>query len=136
MDKSSPQRTIVIIDDEESVRCTFGLMLQLEGYAAHAFAGADEALAALATLAPDALLLDLHLPVIDGLECLRRLRASGSHDALPVALLTADYFLDETVANELKRLGAQIHFKPIWESDLRRIVAALIAASPAADPCR
>jgi CheY-like chemotaxis protein len=128
-------RTILIIDDDESVRCTFCLMLQLDGYTTHAFSTAADGLAALRQLTPDALLLDLHLPVTDGLECLRRLRASGLHESLPVALLTADYFLDEAIARELKVLGAHIHFKPVWESDLRRIVAGLLAASADPDAC-
>jgi hypothetical protein len=47
--------------------------------------------------------------------------------AVPVAILTGDYFIDEDVAHELQGLGARIHFKPVWDEDLRRIVEDLVS---------
>lgn len=75
---------------------------------------------------PDALLLDFHMPIADGLECLRRLRTALQGVTVPVAILTGDYFLDEEVAGQLRDLNARIHFKPLWEDDLRRVVRELL----------
>ena len=84
--------------------------------------GLDEASADRA----DAILLDFHLPVADGLECLRRLRNTDQWRAIPVAIITGDYFLAEDVASELNHLDARVHFKPLWEDDVVRIVRELL----------
>jgi DNA-binding response OmpR family regulator len=70
--------------------------------------------------------LDLHLPVRNGLDCLRSLRAAPLRLLTPVAILTGDYFLEDPVAGELEALGARIHYKPVWDTDLRQIVEALV----------
>jgi hypothetical protein len=49
---------------------------------------------------------------------LRRLRAHDHQRTTPVAIVTGDYFLDETVASELQELGAELKFKPLWLEDL------------------
>jgi hypothetical protein len=43
-----------------------------------------------------------------------------------VAVVTGDYFVEEGVARELESLGAHIHFKPLWEEDVMRIVHDLL----------
>ena len=67
---------------------------------------------------PDAIILDLRMPLIDGLGFLRRLRAQHDQRTIPVAIVTGDYFLDDTVSNELHELGAELRFKPLWLEDL------------------
>ena len=67
---------------------------------------------------PDAIILDLRMPLVDGLGFLRRLRAHQDQRATPVAIVTGDYFLDDTISNELRELGAELRFKPLWLEDL------------------
>ena len=55
---------------------------------------------------------------LDGLGFLRRLRAHDDQRSVPVAIVTGDYFLDDTVSNELRELGAELRFKPLWLEDL------------------
>lgn len=57
---------------------------------------------------------------------LRALRVSVAGATVPVAVVTGDYFIEEPVVAELERLGAAIHFKPLWDTDLLRLVADLI----------
>jgi CheY-like chemotaxis protein len=118
---------VLIIDDDATALELFELMLVERGYIVRAVLTVEAGLAEAAIHAPDAILLDLHLPLLDGLECLRRLRAAPLHLTTPVAILTGDYFLSDEVASELQTLGARIHFKPVWDADLRQIVEALVS---------
>lgn len=117
---------VLIIDDDWTTRETFTEMLASEGHRVRAAGSVEAGLAEASAEIPDVLLLDLHMPIAGGLECLRRIRSMPQWSAIPAAILTGDYFLDEEVARELRLLGAHIHFKPVWEDDLRRIVAELL----------
>jgi two-component system response regulator ResD len=127
-DARQPQAArVLIIDDDATALELFEQMLVEQGYVVRAVSTVEAGLAEAATYAPDAILLDLHLPLLDGLECLRRLRAAPLHLMTPVAILTGDYFLGDEVGRELQALGARIHFKPVWDADLRQIVEALVS---------
>jgi hypothetical protein len=43
-----------------------------------------------------------------------------------VAIVTGDYFLDESVSNELRELGAELRFKPLWLEDLVGLARTLL----------
>ena len=118
---------VLIIDDDATALELFEQMLVERGYVVRTVLTVEAGLAEAAIHPPDAILLDLHLPVLDGLECLRRLRAAPLHLLTPVAILTGDYFIGDEVARELQALGARIHFKPVWDADLRQIVEALVS---------
>jgi DNA-binding response OmpR family regulator len=110
--------TILIVDDDEGVTQTFARMLRLEGYQVRTAISAETGLAEADESQPDAIILDLRMPLVDGLGFLRRLRANDLHRAVPVAIVTGDYFLDDTVSAELRELGAELRFKPLWLEDL------------------
>ncbi|TAM86682.1 response regulator transcription factor [bacterium] len=78
--------TIVVADDERDIRELLVYALERDGHVVHAVADGPSALRA-ARSGVDALILDLGLPVVDGLEVLRTLRREG-HD-VPVLILTA-----------------------------------------------
>ena len=118
---------ILIVEDDPGAVEAFKHMLKAEGYGIRVTLDTESALVEIERAVPAAVLLDLHLPVTDGLEFLRRLRATARHAHVPVAVVTGDYLVDERVARELQVLGAQIYFKPLWEEDLIRIVRDLLA---------
>lgn len=118
---------VLIIDDDATALEFFEQMLVEQGYVVCAVQSVEAGLAEAARHTPDAVLLDLHLPVMDGLECLRRLRAAPLGLMTPVAILTGDYFLEDEIAGELNALGARIYFKPIWDTDLPHIMEALVS---------
>jgi CheY-like chemotaxis protein len=120
-----PPARVLIIDDDATTLQFFEQMLVEKGHTVRAVLTVEAGLAEASIHTPDAILLDLHLPLVDGLECLRRLRAAPLNLAMPVAILTGDYFIEDAVADELQALGARIHFKPVWEDDLHRIVGQL-----------
>src|SRR5918996_1322749 len=87
---------VLVVDDEPAVREALRRALELEGYrVALAEDGAD-ALAQIAADAPDAVVLDVLMPVVDGLTACRRLRQQGSR--VPVLMLTARDSVGDRVA--------------------------------------
>ena len=87
---------ILVVDDERAVRESLRRALELEGYEIEL---ADDGLAALAALEddePDAMILDVLMPGLDGLEVARRVRRAGSR--LPILMLTARVEVDDRVA--------------------------------------
>jgi DNA-binding response OmpR family regulator len=109
---------ILIVDDDEGVTQTFARMLRLEGYHVHTAINAETGLREAEENRPDAIILDLRMPLLDGLGFLRRLRSKAEQRTTPVAIVTGDYFLDDAVSSELRELGAELRFKPLWLEDL------------------
>jgi two-component system response regulator MprA len=101
-------------------------MLRLEGYAVLTAIDAETALSTVAAIRPDAVLLDLRMPLMDGLALLQRLRALDRDRQTPVAVVTGDYAIDENVADEIRQLDAVICFKPLWLPDLIKIADRLL----------
>ncbi len=86
---------ILVVDDDPAVSGSISRALRLERYDVQTAPDGASALAALAASPPDAIVLDLQLPDIDGLEVCRRLRASS--DDTPVLMLTARDAIDDRV---------------------------------------
>jgi two-component system response regulator MprA len=88
---------ILVVDDERAVRDSLRRALELEGYEIELAADGNEALSRLESGdEPDAVILDVLMPGVDGLEVCRRLRSSGS--SLPVLMLTARTEIEDRVA--------------------------------------
>ena len=117
---------ILIVDDDEGVTQTFARMLRLEGYQVHTALNAEQGLGEAERTRPDAIILDLRMPLIDGLGFLRRLRGRDGQRCTPVAIVTGDYFLDDSISSELRELGAQLRFKPLWLEDLVALARELL----------
>jgi two-component system response regulator MprA len=89
--------TILVVDDERAVRDSLRRALELEGYAVELAADGEAGLSRLRQGAPvDAVVLDILMPGVDGLEVCRTLRAEGN--AVPVLMLTARAEVDSRVA--------------------------------------
>jgi two-component system, OmpR family, response regulator MprA len=88
---------IMVVDDEPAVRESLRRALSLEGYDVELAADGAEALAAIGESSdPDAILLDVLMPRVDGLEVARRLRAKGLRT--PILMLTARDAVQDRVA--------------------------------------
>src|SRR5215212_3841509 len=87
---------VLIVDDEPAVRAALDRALRLDGYEIELAADGREALDRLADARQDAVVLDVAMPGIDGLEVCRRLREAG--DRTPVLMLTARDAVDDRVA--------------------------------------
>jgi two-component system response regulator PrrA len=117
---------ILIVDDDEGVTQTFARMLRLEGFSVSTAVNAETGLQEAAANRPDAIILDLRMPLVDGLGFLRRLRSDLEQRCTPVAIVTGDYFLDDTVSSEVRALGAELRFKPLWLEDLVGLARTLV----------
>jgi two-component system response regulator MprA len=90
---------ILVVDDERAVRESLRRALELEGYEIELAADGQEALQRLEANGegqPDAVILDVLMPVVDGLEVCRRIRRSGNR--VPVLMLTARDEIENRVA--------------------------------------
>ena len=123
--------TIMVVDDEAAVRDALRRALELEGYDVELAADGAEALERLVDGArPDALLLDVLMPGVDGLEVCRRLRRSGSR--LPVLMLTARAEVSDRVSG--LDAGADDYLaKPFALQELLARVRALLRRSGAGE---
>ena len=87
--------TVIVVDDDDGIRVALQRGLTLEGFDVVTAATGAAALAAVERHPTAAVVLDLGLPDVDGVEVLRRMRATG-HD-LPVCILSARTDLDDRV---------------------------------------
>jgi two-component system response regulator MprA len=92
----TPSSYVAIVDDDSAIRSSLGRALRMENYVVELFENGTSALRSIQLRAPDAIILDLQLPDIDGLEICRRIRRSG--DMTPVLMLTARDAVNDRVA--------------------------------------
>jgi two-component system response regulator MprA len=86
---------VLVVDDEPAVRRALERALKLDSYDVDLAADGEEALDAMATNPADAVILDVGMPRLDGLEVCRRMRAAG--DKTPILMLTARDAIDDRV---------------------------------------
>jgi DNA-binding response OmpR family regulator len=122
----SSTRSILIVDDDQSVADTFARMLQLEGFTVATALDPTVGLELADAIRPKAIILDMRMPMINGLQFLRELRSRPHLVAVPVAIVTGDYFLSDAHQQELKALGASLRFKPLWLEDLVALAKTLV----------
>ena len=90
-----PNSYVAIVDDDAAIRSALGRALRMENYDVELFEDGSSALKSVQLRAPDAIVLDLQLPDIDGLEVCRRIRRSG--DTTPILMLTARNAVNDRV---------------------------------------
>ena len=121
--------TVLIVDDDPTVTDHFSRILRLEGYDVAAAYGPEQGLSLVEHLHPHAMVLDLQMRAMDGLELLGRFRTMAHLADVPAVIVTGDYFMDDEIRSRLAELGAQVEFKPLWVEDLVRVVNELTARS-------
>jgi DNA-binding NarL/FixJ family response regulator len=124
---------VVIADDQASVR--EGLVLLLGGLPGIDVAGAaadgEQALELVAEHQPDAILLDLHMPVLDGIGATRRLVAE--HPGVAIVVLTT--YVDDTSVLEALRAGARSYLtKDADRTDIAQALRAAVGGLTVFDP--
>ncbi len=120
---------ILVADDELAVRDALRRVLEAEGYDVLVATDGPQTLDAFASSRPDAAVVDVLMPGIDGLEVCRRLRARGN--ATPILLLTARRDVSDRVAG--LDAGADDYLsKPFSIDELLARLRALLRRTPAA----
>ena len=121
---------ILVVDDDRAVRDSLRRSLAFNGYQVDLATDGQQALDSIQSERPDALVLDVMMPRLDGLEVCRRLRSAG--DDLPVLVLTAREAVSDRVAG--LDAGADDYLaKPFALEELLARLRALLRRSPQED---
>jgi DNA-binding response OmpR family regulator len=119
--------SVLVVDDDASIREALERALRLEGFAVSSRPDGESAIATVDETAPDVLVLDVMMPGISGVEVIRRLRADG-HD-LPICVLSARDEVADRVAG--LRAGADDYLvKPFELEELVARLQALLRRRP------
>jgi two-component system response regulator MprA len=127
---------VLVVDDDAAVRDSLARTLRFEGHQVDTARDGEEALAMVRAAEPDAMILDVSMPVLDGLEACRRLRADGV--LVPVLMVTARDSVGDRVAG--LDAGADDYLvKPFALQELQARLRALLrrsllTAAPAREP--
>jgi two-component system nitrogen regulation response regulator NtrX len=107
---SSYRAAVLVVDDEAAIRDSLHMILEYEGYRVEEAASGSQALTKVGDRAPDAIVLDIKMPEMDGLELLKALRERGYE--MPVLMISGH--ADVATAVEATRRGAFDFFeKPL-----------------------
>lgn len=118
-------KLILVVDDESDFRAIISRVLERAGYSVVAAPDGTEALALFAEARPGLVLLDGHLPDLDGFEVCRRLRATEAGAKVPIILCT----VRSAISNVSEGLGAGATgylLKPFDPAELLGAVAAAL----------
>lgn len=122
-----PQQVIAILDDEPEMRKALRRLLGCRGFRVEEDQRAEDLLATLDLHPPDYLLLDLHMPGLNGFDVLEAFHSRRS--PVPIIVITAH---DERgTAERARALGASAYLKKPVDRDV--LLAAIEAAKPAAN---
>jgi two-component system response regulator PrrA len=121
-------RAILIVDDDPCVTETCSRLLQLEGFTVYSALSPIGGLELAADKRPDAIILDLRMPILNGVRFLELLRERPALRNTPVAIVTGDYSIDDGTTSQIEALGASLRFKPLWIDDLVALARGLMAA--------
>lgn len=125
MDAQEDKVRVVIVDDVPDLCETLALHLQLDGYEVQCAHGAVAALELVAHFGPHCVLLDVHMPGVDGLELARTLRGRYGDDIVLVAV-TGHPATDRRVADAFVVVDHYLQ-KPIDLEALRKVLPPLHA---------
>ena len=126
--KEGREGRVLVVDDEPMLRDTLGNMLSDEGYVVDLAVDGEEALDRVHEVRPDAILLDLMMPKMNGRQFLQALRAEPVYADVPVLIMTAVHGLEVNLAN----VGAsELVEKPFDVEDLLNKVALAVYRSRA-----
>jgi two-component system NtrC family response regulator/two-component system nitrogen regulation response regulator GlnG len=119
---------ILCIDDSPTIQAIVAAVLRQAGMEVVAASSGEEGLDLMRRELPDAVLLDMQMPGMDGLELLQHVSQDAQLSRIPIMFMTADEH-DET-ASKARSLGArEVVVKPLQVTTLRSLVARLLEQS-------
>ena len=118
-------RTILIVDDFDDTRLLLRTWLQKKGFRVAEAEDGHRAVAAVESVRPDLIIMDVEMPELDGLEATRRIRELKGFEAVPIVAVSAygaDLYRDHAIA-----AGCNEYVSTPFEPDeLERLIRALI----------
>lgn len=130
-----PNSTILVVDDEVANTTLLGEVLKKAGYGVNSANDGFKAIAACKVRTPDAIVLDLHMPLMGGMEVYNRLRSEEKTAAIPIIFLAArdkslPSFSGDDASNE------DIIFKPVEPTELLSRVKSVLKEKALRDELR
>lgn len=116
---------VLVVDDDEVVRKLVGVILKEEPYRLVCVGSAQEAMAALRTVRPDVILMDIEMPGMDGMQATRQIKADPRFADVPVIMITGHSGSD-TVRSSFRSGAADFIVKPF---DREKMIAKVAAAA-------
>ena len=113
-------KKVLVVDDDPSIRRAVQTVLEAEGIEVCTASNGAECLLAVGAESPDLVILDVNMPVMDGLRALRALRGSAATKALPVIMLTARDEDDDVARGWMS--GVDLYLTKPFEVDELRVV--------------
>ena len=130
MRKEAARPRVLLVDDYPDARAMYGEYLEFSGFDVVEAANGEEALARALDAGPDIIVMDLSLPVMDGCEATRRLKADARTAAIPVVALTGHALAG--ISDGARQAGcAAFVTKPCLPDDLVLEIRRVLAARPA-----
>ena len=124
MTEKQTRKKILIIDDDQDFREIITIYLNEAGYAVFSASNGEEAKEQLALVSPDMIILDMIMPVLDGMAFLHWLRQTGKQD-IPVLALTGLY--KSEIESEALEFGAnEVLGKPCLPDEIIESIAMLL----------
>ncbi|MBM9593597.1 response regulator [Roseitranquillus sediminis] len=118
-------KTILTVDDSRSIRDMIAFALEPQGYRVVKAEDGKDGLAKARAERPDMIVTDLNMPVMNGIEMIRELRADASFNGLPIVMLTTEAQKEKML--EGKQAGATGWIvKPFDEAKITGVVAKLL----------
>jgi|ERR1051326_7564089 two-component system alkaline phosphatase synthesis response regulator PhoP len=112
-------KRILIVDDEQDILEFLSYNLKKEGYEISTSSNGKDALEKAETISPDAIIADIRMPEMDGIELCKEIRKTGSIHNVPVLFLTADndeyLAMSAHLSGGTQYLNKPIHLKIIFD---------------------
>ena len=119
---------VLIVDDSGTMRSILSKVLRLSGFELNDILEAENGKAALEVLSQqwvDVILLDIHMPVMDGIELLKKMKSDDIQQNIPIVLVTTE--AREERLSEAMELGAKAHVKkPFQPEEIREILNSIL----------
>ena len=125
-EKDTKDRTVLVVEDDDDARFFMRLELERLGYIVSEAENGEKAIELACNERPDVILMDLGLPVLDGIAATERIRATDGLSSVPVIAVTAHHETD--FREEAKAAGFNAYVtKPIEVPWLHELIKGLLA---------
>lgn len=124
--------SVLVVEDDQDARSLYAYMLASAGYRVRAAKNGLEALTEIQLERPDVVLTDIAMPILDGLELIRAMKASEEMSALPIVAMTS---YGDDFKHYARQAGAnETVDKSIEEKGLQALIGSLVAGQPMQNP--